>query len=392
MESLDKPDYASFMANPQHLAKLKRGTRAWNKWRGANRDVQTNLYKADLSGAPLSKADLTFANLGEANLSGADLSRAKLIGAILREADLSGANLSEANLSRADLTLVNLSDANLNKANLSGVNLAEANLSFANLSAANLSVANLVGADLSGANLSEANLSGVTLYRAALVQTNLVKAVLSDCHIYGMSARDVNLDGAIQSNLVITPEDQPQMQVDNLQVAQFIYLLLNNQNVREVIDTIGRKGVLLLGRFTGGRMAILDRLREELRNRGFLPMVFNFDKPETKDFTETVRLLAGLSYFVIADITNPKSAPLELQATVPECMVPFVPILEKGEEPFTMLRDLWIKHRDWVLDPIRYPSIDRLVEVLDKEIINPAKARFAVLLARKAEELRIKDV
>jgi len=392
MESLDKPDYASFMANPQHLAKLKRGTRAWNKWRGANRDVQTNLYKADLSGAPLSKADLTFANLGEANLSGADLSRAKLIGAILREADLSGANLSEANLSRADLTLVNLSDANLNKANLSGVNLAEANLSFANLSAANLSVANLVGADLSGANLSEANLSGVTLYRAALVQTNLVKAVLSDCHIYGMSAWDVNLDGAIQSNLVITPEDQPQIQVDNLQVAQFIYLLLNNQNVREVIDTIGRKGVLLLGRFTGGRMAILDRLREELRNRGFLPMVFNFDKPETKDFTETVRLLAGLSYFVIADITNPKSAPLELQATVPECMVPFVPILEKGEEPFTMLRDLWIKHRDWVLDPIRYPSIDRLVEVLDKEIINPAKARFAVLLARKAEELRIKDV
>ena len=392
MESLDKPDYASFMANPQHLAKLKRGTRAWNKWRGANRDVQTNLYKADLSGAPLSKADLTFANLGEANLSGADLSRAKLIGAILREADLSGANLSEANLSRADLTLVNLSDANLNKANLSGVNLAEANLSFANLSAANLSVANLVGADLSGANLSEANLSGVTLYRAALVQTNLVKAVLSDCHIYGMSAWDVNLDGAIQSNLVITPEDQPQIQVDNLQVAQFIYLLLNNQNVREVIDTIGRKGVLLLGRFTGGRMAILDRLREELRNRGFLPMVFNFDKPETKDFTETVRLLAGLSYFVIADITNPKSAPLELQATVPECMVTFVPILEKGEEPFTMLRDLWIKHRDWVLDPIRYPSIDRLVEVLDKEIINPAKARFAVLLARKAEELRIKDV
>jgi hypothetical protein len=39
-------------------------------------------------------------------------------------------------------------------------------------------------------------------------------------------------------------------------------------------------------------------------------MVFNFDKPETKDFTETVRLLAGLSKFVIADITNPKSSPL----------------------------------------------------------------------------------
>lgn len=96
--------------------------------------------------------------------------------------------------------------------------------------------------------------------------------------------------------------------VDNIKVAQFIYLLLNNQEIRDVIDTIGRKGVLLLGRFTGGRIAVLERLQEELRKRGFVPMVFNFDKPEVKDFTETVRLLAGLSHFVIADITSPRSA------------------------------------------------------------------------------------
>ena len=40
-------------------------------------------------------------------------------------------------------------------------------------------------------------------------------------------------------------------------------------------------------------------------------------------------MLAGLSRFVIADITNPRSAPLELQATVPEYMITFVPIIEK---------------------------------------------------------------
>jgi hypothetical protein len=63
---------------------------------------------------------------------------------------------------------------------------------------------------------------------------------------------------------------------------------------------------------------VLERLRGELRKRGYASIVFNFDKPETKDFTDTVRLLAGLSKFVIADITNPKSSPLELHATVPE--------------------------------------------------------------------------
>ena len=51
---------------------------------------------------------------------------------------------------------------------------------------------------------------------------------------------------------------------------------------------------------------------------------------------------------MIADVTNPKSAPLELQATVPEIMIPFLPIIEEGEKPFAMLQDLWIKYRDWV--------------------------------------------
>jgi len=107
--------------------------------------------------------------------------------------------------------------------------------------------------------------------------------------------------------------------------------------------------VLLLGRFTEGRIETLERLREKLRSLGFLPMVFNFDKPETKDFTETVRLLANLSHFVIVDITNPRSTPLELQASVPDYMVPFAPI---------------------------YPSTDRLIEVLEDDVVGPAKVKF----------------
>jgi hypothetical protein len=62
-------------------------------------------------------------------------------------------------------------------------------------------------------------------------------------------------------------------------------------------------------------------------------MVFNFDKPETKDFTETVRRLASLSKFVIVDITNPRSALLELEATVPDHMIPFAPRPSAGGGP-----------------------------------------------------------
>jgi hypothetical protein len=153
-----------------------------------------------------------------------------------------------------------------------------------------------------------------------------------------------------------------------------------------------KKSVLLLGRFIEGRIEVLERLREELRKRGYVPIVFNFDKPETKDFTETVRLLAGQSRFIIADITNPKSAPLELQATVPEIMVPFQPLIQKGEKPFAMLQDLWMKHRVWVFEPIEYSSVDRLIEALDSQIIGPAETRFNELVLRKAERMTMRQI
>jgi hypothetical protein len=227
--------------------------------------------------------------------------------------------------------------------------------------------------------------------QAALVETDLMGADLTGCRIYGIAAWGLKLDGAKQQNLVITDEGEPEITVDNIEVAQFVYLLLHNEKIRDVIDTIGKKGVLLLGRFTEGRIQILERLRDKLRSIGFVPMVFNFEKPETKDFTETVRLLASLSKFVIVDITNPRSAPLELQATVPDYMIPFVPILEKGQDSFAMFADLQIKY-DWVLDVISYSSVDRLIEVLQDEIVRPAEAKFNQLLERRTKQLRVNNV
>src|SRR6516164_9838368 len=350
------------MANDEHVALLKQGVDSWNKWRDGNPDIRPDLDEADLSGAGLSEAKLIFANLQEANL---------------QRANLSGAGLSQASLVRA---------------NLSGANLREANLREANLREANLRGANLSGAGLSGANLSGANLRGANLEAATLVGTDLTGADFTGCRIYGVSAWGLKLEGIKQHNLIITRPGEPTVTVDNIEVAQFIYLLLHNEKIRDVIDTIGKKGVLLLGRFTDGRMEVLEGLREKLRDLGFVPMVFNFDKPETKDFSETVRLLCNLSHFVIVDITKPRSAPLELQATVPDYMVPFAPILKQGEQPFSMFVDLQNKY-DWVLQPVvGYPSVDRLIEVLEDKVVRPAEAKFNELLTRRTKLLRVENV
>jgi hypothetical protein len=64
--------------------------------------------------------------------------------------------------------------------------------------------------------------------------------------------------------------------------------MLNNQKIREVIDTITSKAVLTLGRFTDERKAVLDAIREELRKRNYLPILFDFDLPARRNITETV--------------------------------------------------------------------------------------------------------
>ena len=204
------------VANPEHLELLRQGVEVWNAWRAEKSSIRPNL-----SGANLTKASLDGANLSRANLREANLSEAILIAANLREANLSEAILIGATLFRA----------NLREADLRWTNLREANLSGANLSEANLSEANLSGANLSEANLSEANLGG-----AALVDTNLIDATLTDCRIYGISAWNVKLNERTkQQGLVITRFDEPAVTVDDLEVAQFVYLLLHNEKIRRVI-------------------------------------------------------------------------------------------------------------------------------------------------------------
>ena len=103
-------------------------------------------------------------------------------------------------------------------------------------------------------------------------------------------------------------------------------------------------------------------------------------------------MLANLSHFVIVDITNPRSAPLELQATVPDTMIPFAPILQDGEEPFAMFVDLQNKY-DWVLQPVfSYPSVERLIEGLEDKIVKPAEAKFNKLLTRRTKQLRVEKM
>ena len=195
----------------------------------------------------------------------------------------------------------------------------------------------------------------------------------------------MELQGATQNNLVLTARDEATITVDNLEVAQFIYLLLNNPKIRDVIDTISRKAVLILDRFTAERKRVLDALRDALREHNYLPILFDFEKPSSRDLTETVRTLAHLSRFILADLTDPSSIPQELQAIVPDLEVPVQPLLLEAKREYAMFVDF--KKYHWVLPVYLYKDQASLIASLKNEIIEPADKKARELAIEKAKRL-----
>ncbi|WP_345298379.1 pentapeptide repeat-containing protein [Candidatus Villigracilis affinis] len=300
------------------------------------------------------------------------------------------ANLWDVNLRGADLGGVDFWDADLQRADLKGANLIGASFGDARLPQANLAGAYLKGVSFHGADLSHADLSGADLSNTVLINANFLRtkvdgANISNSKIYGVNVWDLEGEFKEQNQLIITLDDTSAITVDNIKVAQFIYLILNNKEVRDVLNTLTSKTVLILGRFAlPERKVVLDALRNKLREYDLLPIVFDFERPDDKDFTETIKTLAGMCYFVIADVTNPKSSPLELQATVPDYQIPFVPIIQEGESPFAMMVDLQKKY-DWVLDTISYKDGDQLIRILKKGIIDRAMQKHDELRLIKAQ-------
>jgi hypothetical protein len=118
-----------------------------------------------------------------------------------------------------------------------------------------------------------------------------------------------------------------------------------------------------LGRFGDGGLALLQEVAAWLRrpkNGGYLPLLFDFPRPEPKTYTETIRTLASLARFVIVDLSGP-SVPQEITATVDLYEIPFVPILEQKRKDWSTFKDFLGKER--VLKPVRFTDQNQLLEL-----------------------------
>ena len=177
------------MANEEHLAILKQGVGAWNRWRDENSEIQP---------------DLTFANLRSIDLKGANFSWAILDHALLDFTNLNGANFDRASLIRTSLNRAVLKRARFENAFLYGAQFIHSDLSHADFTQANLeclrgerdfqsqetafnntilSYSIFSFADLSGVNFDHSILDGSNLNSAKLIRTRFRNATLTNANL-----------------------------------------------------------------------------------------------------------------------------------------------------------------------------------------------------------------
>jgi hypothetical protein len=338
-------------ATREHLDRLGHGKDAWNEWRRKNPSIQPMLAAvkaSQLKSTTFDDYNFSYTNFTEAVLPNLSFRRANFHQAILAKADLSGAHLQKANFCRTDLYMT----------------------------------------DFTGAHMQGANLQGVQL-----AQTIFLNAEIDGCTVYGLSAWDLKLNqDTQQSNLVIRyrqagEKEEKTALVDGLDLASFVYLTLCNENIARIIDAASRKWVLILGRFTQGR-EVLDAVADSVKQEGKIPVIFDFSRPEHRDLIETVLLLAGMSAFVIVDISDPKSTPLELYAIATNYGVPIFPIVAATSDAFSLFAPL--RRFRWVFPPMSYKDTRDLVTRLPAEVFQPAQAeRDRLASLKRAVEERV---
>jgi hypothetical protein len=116
-----------------------------------------------------------------------------------------------------------------------------ARLAEASLAGANLRGADLGSATLCGADMRRADLRGTSLASANVSYADLTGADLTGCRVHGVSAWRVKVDKKTkQRGLVVSAWDEPEVTIDNIEVAQFAYLLLHDDGLHDRLrDAIG---------------------------------------------------------------------------------------------------------------------------------------------------------
>lgn len=226
--------------NKRHLAMLKKGAKAWNKWREKNPHIIPQL-----SGINIYYNKLDNYNLSDANFAGltsvlVSFKRANLCRANLEKANIKECSLLEADLTEANLRKINIIDSELNQAIFIKSNLSEASIIYSKLVQVNFEEAEISKVEFNHLDLSKAilkkaeiidsKLTEVDLTEANLNEAFLNKTTLRNCYVYGATFLQTSFDDIDNQGIYISPEKNKGLSIENLLLSQCTYLQRYNRS------------------------------------------------------------------------------------------------------------------------------------------------------------------
>lgn len=341
------------MSNPAHIDIFKQGPTVWNTWREENPNI-----KPDLSDINFESDVHTYESFYDTpQFEDYDLSKMQLNRIVARNSHFFNCDFSGSHMSFSDLCFSSFQSCDFSSAVMAVTKIGSASFNSCDFTKSDLSYCSAEDTDFSDSKFILSKLSNMSLVKA-----NFSNTIIDRARVYGISAWDLDLTSSDQKNIYIL-EEGTNITVPSIELAQFISLLINNTKIRDFIDTITSKMVLILGRFTPERKIILDELKNELQRRDYLPVIFDFEGPTNRDVGETIISLASLSKFVIADISSPKSIPQELESIVPKFpSLPIQPLIDDNQIEYGMFNRF--SRYPWVQEKVSY-SRNEIVHLVD---------------------------
>ena len=153
----------------------------------------------------------------------------------------------------------------------------------------------------------------------------------------------------------------------------------------EALLTAPINAVLIFGFFGTDRVENRDALREELRRRDYVPLVFPFTRPPHSNTADIIRAVAPLTRFAIAEMTASPDIEAELAVTLElflsQTRVPLVPLSLLFVSTSTLDMELHRKYPS-VLRPHAYQDSDELHKSFDMVVTRPVAAKLREISER----------
>jgi len=126
---------------------------------------------------------------------------------------------------------------------------------------------------------------------------------------------------------------------------------------------------------------VVEVLCGVLRNRNYVPITINVDKPADQDTMKMFSILASIVQFVLADLTEAESNVQAFPFILPDLSrIPVQPLLQISKHETPMLSN--ISASPWILPLAQYQDQPHLMRLLSEYLIASVQQK-AIELAKR---------